>query len=146
MNNISYRGKSYNAALLLAIAGQGVVIEVDRDQIEAVADCVMSDTGKGKPVIVVAKNGDRYDMLAASFDKLVDPNGLKIEGKMKVVLLSKHVLAKAEVAAVQERLRSAAQSEREAIANQYDQRQARYGFQESRPRYSDRRFGRDRFA
>lgn len=112
MSNISYRGKEYNAALLVAIAGQGVAIEIDAGQIAFVDSYALLDANKAKPVLVVAKNGNAYDLLAATYDKLVSPDGLRIQGKVKVILMSKHVLAKAEVSAVQERLRSAADEDR----------------------------------
>lgn len=139
MSNISYRGKNYNAALLVAIAGQGVAIEIDAGQISFIDSCALLDANKAKPVLIVAKNGDAYDLLAATYDKLVSPDGLRIQGKVKAILMSKHVLAKAEVAAVQERLRSAAQSERDAMTDQYDRRPMRHGFQEARTHYSERR-------
>lgn len=142
MSNISYRGKNYNAALLVAIAGQGVAIEIDAGQISFIDSYALLDANKAKPVLIVAKNGDAYDLLAATYDKLVSPDGLRIQGKVKAMLLSKHVLAKAEVAAVQERLRSVAQSERDALAEQYDRRSMRHGFQDTRQYYGDRRTGR----
>lgn len=142
MSNISYRGKNYDAALLVVIAGQGVAIEIDAGQIAFVDSYALLDANKAKPVLVVAKNGNAYDLLAATYDKLVSPDGLRIQGKVKVILMSKHVLAKAEVSAVQERLRSAAQSERDAMTDQDYRRPMRLGFQGSGLSYSQRRTAR----
>lgn len=139
MSNISYRGKNYNAALLVAIAGQGVAIEIDASQITLIDTYALLDANKAKPILVVAKNGDAYDLLVATHDKLVSPDGLRIQGKIKAVLVSKHVLAKAEVTAAQERLRSAAQSERETLADQYDRRPPRFGSQGTGSSYHERR-------
>lgn len=142
MSNISYRGKTYDAAQLVAIAGQGVAIEVDRDQIETIPGCVPIPEDAGKAMHIVAKNGNQYDMLASSLLKLVTPEGQRIQGKVKVILLTKHVLAKAEASGLKDRLRQ------QAAAESYENEQSRYmdrGRTQNQFYGGYRSYGRDRF-